>query len=65
MVCASQIDLLVDALIELSIAVAIVALLDHPSKPLSTVILEQYRPPIGNTCIGKLFRSTKKGAASC
>lgn len=34
-------------------AVAIVALLDHPSKPLSTVILEQYRPPIGNTCIGK------------
>ncbi|KAI5451772.1 hypothetical protein NCC49_001419 [Naganishia albida] len=32
-------------------AVAIVALLDHPSKPLSTVILEQYRPPIGNTCI--------------
>lgn len=39
-------------------AVAIVALLDHPSKPLSTVILEQYRPPIGNTCIGKylLFR---------
>ncbi|KAJ9127438.1 hypothetical protein QFC24_000846 [Naganishia onofrii] len=33
-------------------AVAIIALLDHPSKPLSTVILEQYRPPIENTVIG-------------
>ncbi|KAJ9114310.1 hypothetical protein QFC22_005762 [Naganishia vaughanmartiniae] len=32
-------------------AVAIIALLDHPSKPLSTVILEQYRPPIENTVI--------------
>ncbi|GHJ86918.1 hypothetical protein NliqN6_3320 [Naganishia liquefaciens] len=32
-------------------AVAIIALLDHPSRPLSTVILEQYRPPIGNTVI--------------
>lgn len=30
---------------------AIIALLDHPSKPLSTVIIEQYRPPIGNYVI--------------
>jgi ADP-ribose pyrophosphatase len=59
MVCASHIDLLVNALTALKTAVAIVALLDHPSKPLSTVILEQYRPPIGNTCIGTSFPPTR------
>lgn len=34
------------------IAVAIIALISHPSKPLSTVIIEQYRPPIGKYIIG-------------
>lgn len=28
-------------------AVAIFAILDHPSKPLSTIIIEQFRPPVG------------------
>lgn len=35
------------------IAVAIVALIAHPKKPLSTVIIEQYRPPIEKYIIGE------------
>lgn len=32
---------------------AIVALIAHPKKPLSTVIIEQYRPPIEKYIIGE------------
>ncbi|KAI9635035.1 putative phosphoribosyl-ATP diphosphatase [Dioszegia hungarica] len=32
-------------------SVHILALLHHPSKPLSTILIEQYRPPAGGTCI--------------
>ncbi|RSH92650.1 hypothetical protein EHS25_008095 [Saitozyma podzolica] len=32
-------------------SVHILALLHHPSKPVSTIIIEQYRPPIGKTVI--------------
>lgn len=34
-----------------STAVHILALLHHPSKPISTILIEQYRPPVGGTCI--------------
>merc|ERR1712225_148119 len=32
-------------------AVAILALISHPSKPLSTVIVLQFRPPVNNICV--------------
>jgi len=32
-------------------AVAIVPILRHPSRPVSTVILLQYRPPVAATCV--------------
>jgi 8-oxo-dGTP pyrophosphatase MutT (NUDIX family) len=32
-------------------AVHILALLHQPSRPLSTLFIEQYRPPVGATCI--------------
>jgi hypothetical protein len=35
-------------------AVHILALLDHPKKPLSTILIEQFRPPVGGTVIGTL-----------
>ena len=35
-------------------AVHILALLHHPSKPVSTIIIEQYRPPIGSAVIGRI-----------
>ena len=35
-------------------AVHILALLHHPSKPVSTIIIEQYRPPAGKTVVGEL-----------
>lgn len=34
-------------------AVHILALLFHPHKPVSTIIIEQYRPPVASTVIGK------------
>jgi ADP-ribose pyrophosphatase len=34
------------------LAVHILALLHHPSKPVSTIIIEQYRPPIEKTVVG-------------
>lgn len=35
------------------LAVHILALLFHPHKPVSTVIIEQYRPPVASTVIGR------------
>jgi len=32
-------------------AVAILALISHPSKPLSTVIVLQFRPPVNSICV--------------
>lgn len=37
---------------ELTVAVHILAILEHPSKPPSTILIEQYRPPVGTTVIG-------------
>ncbi|KAE8540185.1 hypothetical protein D1P53_004123 [Cryptococcus gattii VGV] len=34
-------------------SVHILALLFHPHKPVSTIIIEQYRPPVASTVIGK------------
>lgn len=38
------------------LAVHILALLDHPSRPISTILIEQYRPPIGKTVVGQSWR---------
>lgn len=38
-------------------AVHILALLFHPHKPVSTIIIEQYRPPVASTVIGKSIYS--------
>lgn len=34
-----------------TLAVHILTLLHHPSRPISTILIEQYRPPAGATCI--------------
>lgn len=37
----------------MEIAVHILALLHHPSRPLSTILIEQYRPPVEANVVGK------------
>ena len=37
-----------------SVAVHILALLHRPFKPVSTILIEQYRPPVAATVIGEL-----------
>lgn len=43
------------------LAVHILALLHHPSRPVSTIIIEQYRPPVEATVVGAFSLATQRG----